>query len=228
MKNNVIIKDYLKKIKLLQKHNKNYYDKNSPIITDQEFDLLKIEITQLEVKYEYLISSQSPTKTVGFKPSKNFNKVKHKVPMLSLGNAFNEEDLKNFEKKIINFLSLKDSRTIVYSAEPKIDGISASLIYVNGIFVKGLSRGDGTEGEDITQNLKTINDIPTEVTTKNFPKEIDIRGEVFIENNDFKKINEKFANPRNAASGSLRQKDSTVTAKYLLNLLHIHMDSSEK
>ena len=219
MKNNVIIKDYLKKIKLLQKHNKNYYDKNSPIITDQEFDLLKIEITQLEVKYEYLINSQSPTKTVGFKPSKNFNKVKHKVPMLSLGNAFNEEDLKNFEKKIINFLSLKDSRTIVYSAEPKIDGISASLIYVNGIFVKGLSRGDGTEGEDITQNLKTINDIPTEVTTKNFPKEIDIRGEVFIENNDFKKINEKFANPRNAASGSLRQKDSTVTAKIPLKFI---------
>ena len=219
MKNNVIIKDYLKKIKLLQKHNKNYYDKNSPIITDQEFDLLKIEITQLEVKYEYLINSQSPTKTVGFKPSKNFNKVKHKVPMLSLGNAFNEEDLKNFEKKIVNFLSLKDSRTIVYSAEPKIDGISASLIYVNGIFVKGLSRGDGTEGEDITQNLKTINDIPTEVTTKNFPKEIDIRGEVFIENNDFKKINEKFANPRNAASGSLRQKDSTVTAKIPLKFI---------
>ena len=103
MKNNVIIKDYLKKIKLLQKHNKNYYDKNRPIITDQEFDLLKIEITQLEVKYDYLINSQSPTKTVGFKPSKNFNKAKHKVPMLSLGNAFNEEDLKNFEKKSLTF-----------------------------------------------------------------------------------------------------------------------------
>ena len=133
--------------------------------------------------------------------------------MLSLGNAFNEEDLKNFEKKIINFLSLKNSNVIEYSAEPKIDGISASLIYVNGKFIKGLSRGDGTEGEDITQNLKTIKDIPIEINNKNFPEEIDIRGEVFIENNDFEKIKEKFANPRNAASGSLRQKDSTITAK---------------
>jgi DNA ligase (NAD+) len=139
--------------------------------------------------------------------------------MLSLGNAFNEEDLKNFEKKIINFLSLKNTNTIEYSAEPKIDGISASLIYINGKFIKGLSRGDGTEGEDITQNLKTIKDIPLEIIKKNFPKEIDIRGEVFIENNDFKKISEKFANPRNAASGSLRQKDSRVTAKIPLKFI---------
>ena len=139
--------------------------------------------------------------------------------MLSLGNAFNEEDLKNFEKKIINFLSLKEINTIDYSAEPKIDGISASLIYINGKFTKGLSRGDGTEGEDITQNLKTINDIPLEISTKNFPKEIDIRGEVFIENNDFKKISEKFANPRNAASGSLRQKDPIITAKIPLKFI---------
>jgi DNA ligase (NAD+) len=145
--------------------------------------------------------------------------VKHRVPMLSLGNAFNEEDLKNFEKKIINFLSLGDTNTIDYSAEPKIDGISASLIYVNGKFIKGLSRGDGAEGEDITQNLKTINDIPLEVTAKNFPKEIDIRGEVFIENDDFKAINVKFANPRNAASGSLRQKNSIVTAKIPLKFI---------
>ena len=139
--------------------------------------------------------------------------------MLSLSNAFNEEDLKNFEKKMINFLSLKKIDIIDYSAEPKIDGISASLIYINGKFIKGLSRGDGTEGEDITQNLKTINDIPQEITAKNFPKEIDIRGEVFIENNDFKKIKDKFANPRNAASGSLRQKDSTVTAKIPLKFI---------
>ena len=139
--------------------------------------------------------------------------------MLSLGNAFNEEDLKNFEKKIINFLSLKDTSTIEYSAEPKIDGISASLIYINGKFIKGLSRGDGVEGEDITQNLKTIKDIPTLINEKNFPEEIDIRGEVFIENNDFKKINEKFANPRNAASGSLRQKDLNVTSKIPLKFI---------
>ena len=139
--------------------------------------------------------------------------------MLSLGNAFNEEDLKNFEKKIFNFLSLKEVNVIDYSVEPKIDGISASLVYVNGKFIKGLSRGDGTEGENITQNLRTIKDIPLEINEKNFPDEIDIRGEVFIENNDFKKFNKKFANPRNAASGSLRQKDPTVTAKIPLKFI---------
>ena len=139
--------------------------------------------------------------------------------MLSLGNVFDEEDLNNFEKKILNFLSLENSSVIEYSVEPKIDGISASLTYVNGKFVKGLSRGDGKEGEDITQNLKTIKDIPTSINIKNFPDEIDIRGEVFIENNDFKKINEKFANPRNAASGSLRQKDSSITSKIPLKFI---------
>ena len=156
---------------------------------------------------------------MGFKPSKNFQKVKHKVPMLSLGNAFNEEDLKNFEKKIVNFLSLKDASTIEYSAEPKIDGISASLIYIKGKFEKGLSRGDGSEGENITENLKTIKDIPTLITDINFPEEIDIRGEVFIENDSFKKLNDKFANPRNAASGSLRQKNSKVTSKIPLKFI---------
>ena len=139
--------------------------------------------------------------------------------MLSLGNAFNEEDLKNFEKKIINFLSLNDVSNIEYSAEPKIDGISASLIYVKGKLVKGLSRGDGSEGEDITQNLKTIKDIPTLITGINLPEEIDIRGEVFIENKDFNKIKDKFANPRNAASGSLRQKNSVITSKIPLKFI---------
>ena len=114
---------------------------------------------------------------------------------------------------------LKSTNTIEYSAEPKIDGISASLIYINGKLTKGLSRGDGNEGEDITQNLKTIKDIPLEITKSNFPKEIDIRGEVFIENGDFKKINDKFANPRNAASGSLRQKNSLITAKIPLKFI---------
>ena len=211
--------EYLKKIALIQKYNKHYYDNDKPIVSDKIFDLLKKDIIDLENKYKFLKSEQSPTRSVGFKPSKNFQKVKHRVPMLSLGNAFNEEDLENFEKKIINFLSLKKINIINYSAEPKIDGISASLIYINGKFTKGLSRGDGIEGEDITQNLKTINSIPLEITAKNFPKEIDIRGEVFIENNDFKTINEKFANPRNAASGSLRQKNPTVTAKMPLKFI---------
>ena len=214
-----ISKDYLHKINLLEEYNKNYYDKDNPIVSDQEYDLLKKEIIDLENSYKFLNNDRSPTKIVGFKPSKNFQKIKHKVPMLSLGNAFNEEDLKNFEKKIINFLSIKDINSIEYSAEPKIDGISASLIYINGKLIKGLSRGDGNEGEDITQNLKTIKDIPLEITKSNFPKEIDIRGEVFIENNDFKKIKDKFANPRNAASGSLRQKNSLITAKIPLKFI---------
>ena len=211
--------EYSKKIDLAQKYNKYYYDKNKPIVADQVFDLLKKDIINLENKYKFLKNKSSPTRSVGFKPSKNFQKAKHKVPMLSLGNAFNEEDLNNFEKKINNFLSFKEINIIDYSAEPKIDGISASLIYVNGQFTKGLSRGDGTEGEDITQNLKTINDIPLKINAKNFPKEIDIRGEVFIENEDFKTINEKFANPRNAASGSLRQKDPTITSKIPLKFI---------
>ena len=219
MNKDLVSKDYLKKIRLLQKYSEHYYDKDKPIVSDQKFDLLKKEIIVLESKYLFLKNEYSPTKSVGFRPSKNFQKVKHKVPMLSLANAFNEDDLKNFEKKIINFLSLKDTSAIEYSAEPKIDGISASLTYIKGKLLKGLSRGDGSEGEDITQNLKTIKDIPNLITTQNFPEEIDIRGEVFIENNDFKSINEKFANPRNAASGSLRQKDPKETSKIPLKFI---------
>jgi DNA ligase (NAD+) len=214
-----IKKSYLETIDKLKKYNQAYYEKDSPIITDQQYDILKKKIIDLEIEYKFLENKNSPTQSVGFKPSKNFKKVKHKVPMLSLGNAFNEEDLKNFEKKIVNFLSLEDASIIEYSAEPKIDGISASLIYVNGEFVKGLSRGDGSEGEDITQNLKTIKDIPTLITEINFPEEIDIRGEVFIENDDFKKMKGKFANPRNAASGSLRQKNSKETSKIPLKFI---------
>ena len=219
MKISKIEKEYLKKIKLFQEYNKYYYDKSDPKITDSEFDSLKKQIIELESKHKFLKSENSPSKSVGFKPSKNFKKVKHRTQMLSLSNAFNEEDLKNFEKKIRNFLSLTKDFEIEYSAEPKIDGISASLIYINGKFVQGLSRGDGKEGEDITENLKTISDIPKNINVKNFPTEIDIRGEIFIQNDDFKKINEKFANPRNAASGSLRQKDSAVTSKIPLKFI---------
>ena len=219
MKISKIEKEYLKKIKLFQEYNKYYYDKSDPKITDSEFDSLKKQIIELESKHKFLKSENSPSKSVGFKPSKNFKKVKHRTQMLSLSNAFNEEDLKNFEKKIRNFLSLTKDFEIEYSAEPKIDGISASLIYIKGKFVQGLSRGDGKEGEDITENLKTINDIPKNINVKNFPTEIDIRGEIFIQNDDFKKINEKFANPRNAASGSLRQKDPAVTSKIPLKFI---------
>ncbi len=219
MKNDLIQKEYFEKIKLIQKYNQYYYNEDQPVITDQEYDVLKKKIIDLENQYSFLKSKKSPSASVGFKPSKKFIKVKHKTPMLSLGNAFNEDDLKTFEKKILNFLSMENSSNIEYSAEPKIDGISASLIYKNGKFVKGLSRGNGIEGEDITENLKTIKDIPQIITSKNFPNEIDIRGEVYIQNNDFKKISEKFANPRNAASGSLRQKDSAITKKIPLKFI---------
>ena len=206
---------YLKKLKLIKDYNKYYYEKSKPLVDDQVYDNLKYEIIELETKFEFLKSKESPSVKVGYKPSKNFKKFPHRVPMLSLGNAFSEEDLLNFEKKISNFLSLKSDYKIFYSAEPKIDGISASLIYENGKFKKGLSRGDGKEGEDITANLETISDIPKFVSSKDFPKEIDIRGEIFIQNSDFKNLNEKFANPRNAASGSLRQKNPNDTKKYL-------------
>ena len=214
-----IQKLYQEKIKLLNKYNQYYYDKNKPLIDDKNYDELKISILSLEKKYNFLASKKSPSEIIGYKPSKNFKKSAHKVPMLSLANAFSEEDLINFEKKILNFLSENENFKLYYSAEPKIDGISASLTYKNGKFVKGLSRGDGKEGEDITSNLETIKDIPKKISNKNFPEEIDIRGEVFIKNSDFENFKDKFANPRNAASGSLRQKDPNDTSKIPLKFI---------
>ena len=210
---------YEKKIKLINKYNKNYYDKNNSLVTDSDYDDLKKEILLLEEEFKFLKSELSPSNLVGFKPSKNFTKISHRVPMLSLANAFIEDDLINFEKKINNYLSKPDKYKISYSAEPKIDGISASLSYKNGKLEKGLSRGDGKEGEDITNNLKTIIDIPHNIKANDFPEEIDIRGEVFIKNSEFKNLKEKFANPRNAASGSLRQKNPEDTKKIPLNFI---------
>ena len=219
MKKKEIQKIYNDKIKLLNNYNTSYYDKSNPTVSDQIYDNLKKEILQFEIDYTFLKSENSPSIIVGHKPSKNFNKSLHKVPMLSLGNAFTEEDLENFEKKIKNFLSLKEKSEIFYNAEPKIDGISASLTYKQGKFYKGLSRGDGKEGEDITENLATIKDIPKVISSKDFPNEIDIRGEVFILNSDFKNLSGKFANPRNAASGSLRQKNPNETKKIPLKFI---------
>jgi DNA ligase (NAD+) len=214
-----IKKNYLFKIKKINELNKSYYDKNNPLVSDSEYDIIKKEIIDLERKYKNLRAINSPSLTVGFKPSKNFKKITHKVPMLSLGNAFSENDLINFEKKILNYINDLKFEEIEYSAEPKIDGISASLIYKDGIFITGLSRGDGKEGEDITENLKTIRDIPQKISYKNFPSKIDIRGEVFIKNSDFVTLKDRFANPRNAASGSLRQKDPKKTEKIPLKFI---------
>ena len=208
---------YQNKIIEFKKNNKLYYEKSSPKISDKDFDKLKKEILDLEKKYSFLKSDFSPSQSVGFKPSKNFLKFKHRQKMLSLSNAFNEEDLLNFEKKILNFINEKIY--LEYSVEPKIDGISASLTYKNGVLVYGVSRGDGKEGEIITDNLKTIKDIPLKIENSNFPKDIEIRGEVFINKNDFEKIKFNFANPRNAASGSLRQKNPEETKKIPLNFI---------
>ena len=217
-KKNLVKKDYINKINLIQKYNKAYYVNSKPNVSDTVYDELKKNILDLEKKYDFK-HKNSPSVSIGFKPSKNFKKVKHKIPMLSLNNAFSKDDLINFEKKIFNFLSLDKSFQIEYSAEPKIDGISASLFFKNGKFAQGLSRGDGIEGEDITENLKTIGDIPSFLKGDNFPEEIDIRGEVYIGNKDFEKIKDKFANPRNAASGSLRQKNPKVTSNIPLKFI---------
>ena len=219
MRKKKIVEEYNQKIQKLIELNKFYYEYNSPKVDDREYDAIKNDILQLENKYSYLKNKNSPSLNVGFKPSKNFKKVPHRVPMLSLANAFDQNDLDNFEKKIMNYLHQKDRLEIEYSAEPKIDGISASLLYKNGNFVTGLSRGDGKEGEDISENLKTIDDIPQKISSKDFPDDIDIRGEIFIQTNDFKKLGNKFANPRNAASGSLRQKNPLETKKIPLKFI---------
>jgi len=219
MSDGEIKKLYLKKINEFIKHNKAYYLKSNTIISDKKFDELKISILELEKKYKYLNHKDSPSKSVGFKPSKSFSKVNHRVKMLSLSNVFSKSDLENFEKKIKNYLNLKNELKLEYSVEPKIDGISASLTYKNGILVSGVSRGDGSIGELITENLKTISDIPKIIRYNDFPKDIDIRGEVFITNKNFDKIKDNFANARNAASGSLRQKDPNETKKIPLNFI---------
>ena len=212
-----IINKYNSKLKELINHNKLYYNDSKPIITDKEYDDLKNEVFKLEKTYNYLKNKNVSNIPVGHKPSKSFEKFKHKIPMLSLSNAFQKEDIINFEKKIFNYLN--QNLKFNYSVEPKIDGISASLTYINRKLKYGVSRGDGKIGELITENLKTIKDIPLEIKKKNFPDEIEIRGEVFIKKNDFHKIKDKFANPRNAASGSLRQKNSEETKKIPLNFI---------
>ena len=137
-----IEKKYKEKIKLINRYNKFYFAKNNPVVSDQEYDELKAEILSLESNNKFLKSKKSPSENVGYKPSKNFKKITHRVPMLSLANAFGKDDLINFEKRILNFLSKNEDFELSYSAEPKIDGISASLIYKNGEFTNGLSRGD--------------------------------------------------------------------------------------
>ena len=214
-----IEKNYKTKIKKLEIYNKAYFDKDEPLISDSDYDKIKQEILELEKKYSYLQNKNSPSLKVGYEPSNRFKKINHDIPMLSLANAFTKENIEDFLKKIKNFLNIKNSEKILLSAEPKIDGISASLKYIDGNFTIGLSRGDGKTGEDITNNLKTIRDIPKKINKPNFPKILDVRGEVYISKSDFKKISKQFANPRNAAGGSLRQKDPNETKKIPLKFV---------
>ncbi len=210
--NSDITKEFKDKIKKLKNHNDLYYNQDKPSISDAEYDHLKKELFKLENKYEFLKSLKLLDEIVGSPPTNKFKKIKHLSPMLSLANAFDKKDMYDFDKKIRNFLNFS-SKNIEYFSEPKIDGISATLIYKNGILIKGLSRGDGTTGEDILKNLYTIDSIPKKIIDNRLPEILEVRCEIYISKKNFKKIKGNFANPRNAAGGSLRQKDPKETAK---------------
>ena len=207
-----IEKEYIRKIKELKKHNKAYFEDDNPYLSDKDYDQIKYNILNLEKKYKFLKNKDSPSQKIGYEPTNKFKKIKHLKPMLSLSNAFDKEGMKDFLSKISNFLNNKDLN-IELSSEPKIDGISASLIYENGLLIKGISRGDGLIGEDILKNLMTIEGIPKNISGKDIPKILEIRGEVYIGKKDFETIKDNFANPRNAAGGTLRQKDPKQTKK---------------
>ena len=207
-----IINKYKKLIKNLKYHNHNYYNNDNPKISDSEYDKLKVKALELESNYEYINDLSLVQKLIGSPPTNKFKKIKHLIPMLSLSNCFDKKNMEDFLKKINNFLKI-DNLNLELFSEPKIDGISATLIYENGLLKKGLSRGDGITGEDILENLKTIKNLPLEIKSKEFPKLIEIRCEIYIGKKDFFKIKNKFANPRNAAGGSLRQKDPKETSK---------------
>ena len=211
-----ITNEFKKLIKEIKKHNKLYFALDNPKITDSEYDILKRKVIDLEKKFSFLKKIGSIENLIGSAPINKFKKIKHLRPMLSLANAFNSDDMTDFIKKINNFLNIQKKNLELFS-EPKIDGISATLIYENGVLTKGLSRGDGIVGEDILENLKTIKSIPKKIEARDLPKILEIRCEIFITKKDFTKIKAKFANPRNAAGGSLRQKDPKETAKIPLN-----------
>lgn len=205
-------------------HNYQYHALDNPEISDAEFDQLFRELKQLEETHPDLVSEDSPTQRVGAIPLDAFTQVQHELPMLSLDNAFSEDDMHEFEKRVRSRLDV--NQPIAYACEPKIDGVAVSLLYENGRLVRGATRGDGTTGEDITQNLRTIESVPLKLWGDDFPARLEVRGEVYIARSVFKALNEAaeqagdkiFANPRNAAAGSLRQLDSRLTSKRRLTM----------
>ena len=205
---------------------KAYYQADDPLVSDAEYDALKRRNEAIEARFPHLVRADSPSKKVGAKASEDFAKVTHSVPMLSLGNIFSTDEIFEFSNRIRRFLGLDDDAELAFMAEPKLDGLSFSALYVNGEFVRGATRGDGAVGEDITENLKQIKDLPLKLTGSDIPERLDIRGEVIMNKADFFALNDEqtaagkkpFANPRNAAAGSLRQLDPRITGRRRLSL----------
>jgi DNA ligase (NAD+) len=205
----------------IARHDALYYREDAPEITDAEYDGLRARNAALEAAFPHLVRSDSPAHKVGAAPVGAFGKIRHGVPMLSLGNAFEDEDVTDFAERVRRFLKLEDLDPLAITAEPKIDGLSISIRYEAGSLVQAATRGDGMEGENVTANVKTIKEIPHKLHGRHVPDVIDVRGEIYLGHADFARLNEEqakagdkiFANPRNAAAGSLRQLDSTITAK---------------
>jgi DNA ligase (NAD+) len=202
-------------------HNDLYYRQDAPEISDAEYDALRRRLDELEKTHPELRRPDSPTKTVGAAPVAAFGKIRHDVPMLSLGNAFDDQDVVDFVERVRRFLKLGDTDVLEVTAEPKIDGLSISIRYESGVLVQAATRGDGAEGENVTANIKTVREIPHTLKGKDIPEVIEIRGEIYLGHKDFETLNaaqaasgdKVFANPRNAAAGSLRQLDVSITTK---------------
>ena len=201
-------------------HDRRYYQDDAPTVSDAEYDRLRRRYGAIETRFPQLRSRESLTEKVGAAPSARFAKVRHRVPMLSLDNAFSDEDVTDFVGRIRRFLRLPEDEVVAFSAEPKIDGLSISLRYENGELVTGATRGDGAEGEDVTANIKTLDDIPQKLKGRGVPSVCEVRGEVYMTKHAFLELNRKqaeagaplYVNPRNTAAGSLRQKDPSITA----------------